>query len=68
LIRTPTLPADLAPTEELQAAGCTSLRAIAEALDGRGIPAAQGGPWSPTQVMRLLEYIGPFDGAAASAL
>jgi DNA invertase Pin-like site-specific DNA recombinase len=59
---------DLAPTiKELQAAGCTSLRAIAAALVERGIPAAQGGQWSPTQVMRMLEYIGPFGVAAASA-
>src|SRR5215471_6033243 len=49
---------DLAPTiKELQASGCTSLRAIAAVLDERCIPAAQGGQWSPTQVMRLLEMI-----------
>jgi hypothetical protein len=54
--------------KELQASGCTSLRAIAAALDERGIPAAQGGQWSPTQVMRVLEMISnPFDVAAASA-
>ena len=59
---------DLAPTiKELQASGCTSLRAIAAVLDERCIPAAQGGQWSPTQVMRMLEYIGPFGVAAASA-
>jgi DNA invertase Pin-like site-specific DNA recombinase len=60
--------ADLAPVvKELQASGCTSLRAIAEGLDQRGIPAAQGGQWSATQVMRLLEHIGPFVVGAASA-
>ena len=37
----------------LQASGSTSLRAIAEGLDARGIPTAKGGTWSATQVMRL---------------
>jgi hypothetical protein len=38
---------DLAPTiKELQEAGCTSLRAIAAALEVRGIPAARGGKWT----------------------
>jgi DNA invertase Pin-like site-specific DNA recombinase len=47
--------ADLAPTiAELQAAGATSLRAIAVALNERRIPTARGGDWSPTQVMRVL--------------
>jgi hypothetical protein len=60
--------ADLAPVvKELQAAGCESLRAIAAGLEERGIPAAQGGQWSATQVMRLLEHIGPFVVDAASA-
>jgi hypothetical protein len=59
---------DLAPVvKKLQAVGCTTLRAIAAALDECGIPAAQGGQWSPTQVMRLLEYVGPFADAAAAA-
>jgi hypothetical protein len=48
--------ADLAPTiAELQAAGATSLRAIAAGLNERGIPTARGtGTWSATQVMRVL--------------
>jgi hypothetical protein len=47
--------ADLMPTiAELQAAGATSLRAIAAGLNDRGIPTAQGGSWSATQVMRVL--------------
>jgi DNA invertase Pin-like site-specific DNA recombinase len=51
--------ADLAATvKELQAAGCESLRAIAEGLEARGIPAARGGKWSATQVSRLLERLG----------
>jgi hypothetical protein len=45
-----------APTiEELQAAGVTSLRAIAEALNERGIPTARGvGEWKAGQVRRVL--------------
>ena len=40
---------------ELQAAGATSLRAIAAGLNERGIPTARGtGTWSATQVMRVL--------------
>jgi hypothetical protein len=47
---------DSAPTiAELQAAGVTSLRAIAAALNERGIPTARGsGPWYHAQVRRLL--------------
>jgi hypothetical protein len=60
--------ADIAPVvKELQAAGCESLRAIASGLDERGIPAAQGGKWSSTQVMRLLGAAGiPFGGGVAN--
>jgi DNA invertase Pin-like site-specific DNA recombinase len=47
--------ADLAPAiAELQAAGAESLQAIADGLNGRGIPAARGGKWSATQVMRAM--------------
>jgi hypothetical protein len=57
---------DLAPTiQELQAAGCESLRAIAAGLEERGIPTACGGKWSSVQVARLLEAASPF-GASAS--
>src|ERR1700738_5356820 len=58
---------DLAPTiQELQAAGCESLRAIAAGLEERGIPAARGGKWSAVQVARLLEAASiPFDASAA---
>jgi hypothetical protein len=46
---------DLAPTiQELQAAGCESLRAIAAGLEECSIPAARGGKWSAVQVARLL--------------
>jgi DNA invertase Pin-like site-specific DNA recombinase len=48
--------ADIAPTiAELQAAGATSLRAIAAGLNDRGIPTARGGEWSAVQVQRLLD-------------
>jgi hypothetical protein len=59
----------LAPTvQELQAADCESLRAIAAGLEERGIPAARGGKWSAVQVARLLEAAGsPFDGLNVAA-
>jgi DNA invertase Pin-like site-specific DNA recombinase len=48
--------ADIGPViAELQAAGATSLRAIAAGLNERAIPTARGtGSWSATQVMRVL--------------
>jgi hypothetical protein len=53
--------ADIGPTiAELQASGVTSLRAIAAALNQRGIPTARGdGEWSATQVMRVLDRLAP---------
>jgi len=58
--------ADLAPTiKALQAAGATSLRAIAAGLNDQGIPTARGdGEWTATQVMRVLERLDPFEAAA----
>lgn len=50
--------ADLAPIlAEIQAGGATSLGQIADTLNARGIPAAEGGLWSRTQVMRLLDRL-----------
>jgi hypothetical protein len=48
-----------APTiTELQAAGATSLRAIAAGLNKRGIPTAHGqGEWTSAQVMRVLDQL-----------
>jgi hypothetical protein len=48
-----------APTiAEIQAAGATSLRAIAAALTDRGIPTARGrGEWSAVQVARVLDRL-----------
>jgi DNA invertase Pin-like site-specific DNA recombinase len=52
---------DLAPTiDELRTAGATTLKAIADGLNARGIPTARGeGAWSPTQVMRVLGKLPP---------
>jgi hypothetical protein len=47
--------AELAPTiAGLQAAGVTSLRGIARALNERGIQPPRGHGWQATQVRRLL--------------
>lgn len=47
---------DLAPIiEEIRAGGATTLRAVAIALNERGIPAARGGAWSASQVKRVLD-------------
>jgi hypothetical protein len=53
---------DLAPViAELQAAGATSLRAIADGLNAQNIPTARGqGEWSAVQVARVLERLDPF--------
>jgi Recombinase len=43
---------------ELQAAGVTSLRAIAAALNERGIPTSRGqGTWQAVQVQRILTLL-----------
>jgi len=62
------LQADLAPIiKELQAAGKTSLRAIAAGLNEAAIPTARGGEWSSAQVMRILERLDPFREEEAAA-
>lgn len=46
--------ADLASIlAEIRAAGAGTLRAVARELDARGVPAARGGRWSSSQVMRV---------------
>jgi len=56
--RARTRAADLAPIiAELQAAGKTSLRAIADGSNDAGIPTARGGVWWAVQVQRVLERI-----------
>lgn len=51
--------ADIGPTvKALQAAGATSLRAIAAGLNEAGIPTSRGqGTWSAVQVARVLERL-----------
>jgi hypothetical protein len=50
--------ADLASViTELQASGATSLRAIASALNDRGIPTARGGKWFAASVRDVLARI-----------
>jgi hypothetical protein len=41
--------------EAIREEGAISLQDIADGLNKRSIPAAQGGVWQPTQVMRVLE-------------
>lgn len=50
--------ADIAPAiRELQAAGITSLTAIAAGLNDQGIPTPRGGQWQAVQVSRVLERL-----------
>jgi hypothetical protein len=51
--------AEIAPViKALHAAGATTLRAIADGLNARGIPTARGkGRWIPTQVARVLRRL-----------
>ncbi|MDQ0450026.1 hypothetical protein QO012_004551 [Methylobacterium aerolatum] len=42
---------------ELKAAGHTSVRKLAAALEARGVPTERGGPWRVTGVHRLLKRI-----------
>jgi DNA invertase Pin-like site-specific DNA recombinase len=48
---------DLFPIiDNIRTAGSSSLRAIANEMNCRRIPAARGGEWSPTQVRRVLAH------------
>jgi Recombinase len=40
--------------EQIKASGATSLRAIAKALNARGIATARGAVWTPVQVSGVL--------------
>jgi Recombinase len=40
---------------EAQKAGATSLRAIADTLNARGVLTARGGAWYPTSVKNILD-------------
>jgi hypothetical protein len=51
---------DLLPIiEAIREEGGKSLQDIADGLNKRSIPTAQGGAWQPTQVMRVLERANP---------
>jgi DNA invertase Pin-like site-specific DNA recombinase len=41
---------------DIQQNGAQSLRAIAQALEARGIPTARGGQWTPVQVGAVLHH------------
>jgi hypothetical protein len=41
--------------KEAQRAGAHTLRAVAEALNARGVPTARGGEWHPMSVKNLLD-------------
>jgi hypothetical protein len=40
--------------EQIKASGVTSLRAIAKALNARGVATARGGVWTPVQVTAVI--------------
>jgi hypothetical protein len=40
--------------KQIRASGVTSLRAIAKALNARGVATARGGIWTPVQVTAVL--------------
>ena len=43
---------------QMQAAGITSLQALADGLNSRGIPTARGGTWHPSTVRNLMQRDG----------
>lgn len=46
---------DLLPIiEDIRSSGATTLQAIADTLNARGIPTARGGTWAPVQVSRVV--------------
>lgn len=40
-------------------AGCTTLQALADALNARGVKTARGGSWHPASVARVLDRLAP---------
>ncbi len=49
---------DLAPIiAELRAEGSTTLAALADGLNARGIPAAKGGVWTAMQISRVIKAV-----------
>jgi DNA invertase Pin-like site-specific DNA recombinase len=45
--------------EGIRASGAVSLRAIAKALNARGVATARGGVWTPVQVTAVLRRVIP---------
>ncbi len=45
----------------LQRSGCTTLQALADALNARAVRSARGGTWTPTAVRRVLQRAGDGD-------
>jgi hypothetical protein len=43
--------------EKAQKAGATSLRAIAQVLNDRGVPTPRGGTWAPMHVKNILDRV-----------
>lgn len=49
---------NLAPMiAQIRAEGASTVRAVADALNERGVPSRRGGAWGPSQVQRLLERL-----------
>ena len=58
---------DLAPVvEDIRSGGATSLRAIADELNARGMLTRRGGRWHVSTVMNLLDRLGVREAACAS--
>jgi len=43
--------------DELRASGVLTVPDFVDALNARGVPALDGGPWTPTKVCRALSVI-----------
>jgi DNA invertase Pin-like site-specific DNA recombinase len=53
--------------EQIKASGATSLRAIAKALNARGVATARGGIWTPVQITAVLRRAGSLSLGSAPA-
>jgi DNA invertase Pin-like site-specific DNA recombinase len=59
--------ANVAPViRQIRASGATSLRAVAAALNARGVPTARGGQWNAMQVLSVLRRERLSEGGKAS--
>jgi DNA invertase Pin-like site-specific DNA recombinase len=51
--------AEIAPViADLRAEGCTTLQALADGLNARGMPTVRGKAWQPMQVVRIIQRAG----------